>query len=142
MYTAAAKGKKVWLRLIGLILGMGVLVWLPVEESSELGVLLISGLICSWFAVWIISRIAQGGRYVFLRHVLVWTGAGLVLPPLAIMLMAFKTGIHGHGTPEFTVMQMQEVLSRIPYFVLAGFLVGIGSAMWNLGRQPVSQQEA
>ena len=138
--SPGTKGK-FWLRISGLILGIGVLVWLPVEERSELGVLLISGAICTWSAIWLLSRPVPDDKHLIMRHVLVGTGAGLLIAPVAILLMAFKSGIHGHGTPDFTISQMQDVLSRIPYFVLSGFLVGLGSGLWQLARRDKHQVE-
>ena len=133
--------EKFWLRISGLILGIGILVWLPVEERSELGVLVISGAICTWSAIWLLSKPVLNDKQLLLRHVLVGTGAGLLIAPVAILLMAFKSGIHGHGTPDFTISQMQDVLSRIPYFVLSGFLVGLGSGLWQLARRDKHQVE-
>jgi hypothetical protein len=124
-----------------LLLGIGVLVWLPIEEQSELGVLVISGAVCTWAAVWLFVKPIDSDRQLIVRHSLVGAGAGLAIAPLAILLMAFKSGIHGHGTPDFTVAQMQFVLSRTPYFVLSGALVGLGSALWRLSRRDQSPQE-
>ena len=135
---AGTKGK-FWLRITGLILGIGVLVWLPVEERSELGVLVISGVICTWSAIWLLIKPIPDDKQLILRHVLVGAGAGLILAPLVILLMAFKSGIHGHGTPDFTVNQIQDVLSRIPYFVLSGFLVGVGIGLWRLAKRELPQ---
>jgi hypothetical protein len=137
---SGTKGK-FWLRITGLILGIGVLMWLPVEERSELGVLVISGAICTWSAIWFLIKPALNDKQLILRHVLVGTGAGLLLAPLVILLMAFKSGIHGYGTPDFTVSQMQDILFRIPYFVLSGFLVGLGSGLWRMLRRDTSQEE-
>ena len=131
---------KFWLRISGLILGTGVLVWLPVEERSELGVLVISGAICTWSAVWLLIKPFLNEKQLIMRHILVGTGAGLILAPLAILLMALKSGIHGHGMPDFTVSQMQDILSRIPYFVLSGFLVGVGSGLWRLAMRELPQK--
>jgi hypothetical protein len=132
---------KFWRRISGLILGIGILIWLPVEEQSELGVLIISGVICTWSAVWILRGPVENDRQILLRHGVVGVGAGLLLAPLAVLLMALKTGIHGHGTPDFTVGQMQLVLSRVPYFVLSGFLVGMGIGLWRLTKLDLPEVE-
>ncbi len=122
-------------------MGIGILVWLPVEERSELGVLVISGSICTWSAVWLLIMPILNEKQLIMRHILVGTGAGLLLAPLSILLMALKSGIHGHGMPDFTVSQMQDILSRIPYFVLTGFLVGVGSGLWRLAMLELPQKE-
>ena len=129
-----ARGR-VWLRLTALILGFGILIWLPVEDQSELGVLIASGAICTWFATRLLITAPQENRQLILRHALVGSGSGLLLAPIAIILMAVKSGIHGHGTPDFSVDQMQSVISRIPFFVLSGFLIGLGSGVFRLAKR-------
>jgi hypothetical protein len=49
--------------------------------------------------------------------------------PLAIGLMAFKSGLHGHNAPDFTLAQMQAALDLFPYFALAGLGVGLAAAL-------------
>jgi hypothetical protein len=60
---------------------------------------------------------------------------------VAIFLMALKSGIHGHGTPDFTVAQMQEILLRTPFFAISGLLVGLGSGFWRFARKDSHTQE-
>lgn len=135
-----AKGH-VWFRLTALLLGFGILIWLPVEDQSELGVLIASGAICTWIGARLLITPPKKDWQLILRHALVGSGAGLILAPLAIILMAFKSGIHGHGTPDFSVAQMQSVLSRIPFFVLSGFLIGLGSGIFRLAKRNEVKQE-
>jgi hypothetical protein len=59
---------------------------------------------------------------------------------LAILLMAIKTGIHGHGTPDYTLDQMQDVFSRMPFFVLGGVLLGAGSGLLRTAKDNESQE--
>ena len=139
--TATINKTKTWLRLTGFLIGVVVLVWLPIEERSELGVLLISGLICTWIGVWLLHKTDTEGRHVILRFLLVGGGAGLLLAPLAVLLVAIKSGIHGHGSPDFTVSQMQTVISRLPYFVLVGILIGAGSGLLRSMNGKQSQEE-
>ena len=117
---------RTWLRFCGLLLGILVLVWLPFEERSVLGVLLIAGLLCTWGGIWLLFRAGSYRKYGVVRYMQIGGLAGFLLVPVAILLMAIKTGIHGHGTPDFSVEQMQAVLSRIPYFMFGGVLVGAG----------------
>jgi hypothetical protein len=139
--TAAINKKKTWLRLAGFLIGVVVLAWLAIEENSEPGVLLISGLICTWGAVWLLYKTETVGRHMIFRYILVAGGAGLLLAPLAILLMAIKTGIHGHGSPDYTVDQMQNVFSRIPYFGLGGVLLGTGVGLLRFVQGEQSQEE-
>ena len=124
--SAAGNRSRSWLRSCGLLLGIVVLVWLLVEESSNLGVLVIAGLVCAWGGIWLLLKIHTAAISKVWIHLIIGGGAGLLLSPVAILLMALKTGIHGHSTPDFTLYQMQLVLSRTPFFILAGILLGAG----------------
>jgi hypothetical protein len=115
--------------LSGLLLGLTVLVWLTVEENSLPGVLIVSGLICSWVGIWLLLKTDSYNKHGLMRHVLIWGAAGTLLVPLAITLMAIKTAMHGHGTPDYSIEQMQAVLSRMPFFIIGGILVGAGSGL-------------
>lgn len=137
---AETNKSRTWLKLSGLLLGIVVLVWLPVEESSQVGVLVIAGLVCTWGAIWLLLRIGYSGKHTLLRHIVIGGGAGLLLVPLAILLMAIKTGIHGHGTPDYTLDQMQDLLSRMPFFALGGVLLGAGSGLLRTAKDNKSQE--
>lgn len=109
-----------------MLLAIIVLIWLPVEESSILGVLLISTLLCSWVGTWLLHRTANSNLKPILRYLIIGGCAGLLIAPMALLLMAMKSGIHGHGRPDYTLSQMQSVISRLPFFVAGGLLVGAG----------------
>jgi hypothetical protein len=126
--------KRLGLRISAFLLGIIVLIWLTIEDENTIGVVVISGAICIWAAFWVLVKPVEGGSQIILRHSLVGLGAGLAVSLLGILLMALKSGIHGHGTPDFTVSQIQQVLSNTPYFALSGFLIGFGSGLWRLAR--------
>jgi hypothetical protein len=60
--------------------------------------------------------------------------SGLAVTPLALLLMAFKSGVHGHGLPDFTPNQVTLVLLSTPAWAAAGLLVGLGIALWMKAR--------
>ena len=127
--SEAGNRSRTWLRFSGLLLGIITLVWLLVEESSNLGVLVIAGLVCTWGGIWLLLKVDADAISKVWIHLIIGGGAGLLLAPLAILLMALKTGLHGHATPDFTLFQMQLVLSRTPFFTLAGILLGAGGGL-------------
>ena len=138
---AASNRSPTWLRICGLLLGIVVLVWLPVEESSELGVLLIAALICTWFGIWLLYKTGPHVEHMVWINIIIWGAMGLLLAPLAIFLMAIKTGIHGHGTPDFTADQMQTFISRMPFFILGGILSGTGLGLLRIAKRNESREE-
>ena len=133
--------KDLGLRISALVLGIIILIWLTIEDETTLWVVIISVAICIWAAGWVLAKPVEGEKWIILRHSLVGIGAGLAIAPLGILLMALKTGIHGHASPDFTVPQMHEVLSRTPFFALSGFLVGLGSGLWRLARRNAPTEE-
>lgn len=122
------------LRLLALLLGVIILFWLSFEDQSEYAVLLLSTAVCAWWAARFLVERPSGRTTVLIRHIIICTLAGLAIAPVAILLMAFKSGIHGHGSPDFTAWQIQSVLSRTPFLTVGGLLLGVGSALWRLAR--------
>jgi len=123
------------LRLSGLILGVLVLVWLPFEDHSPLGAISLAAGICTWLAVRALWTTIPSSRQVWGRYALVGAVAGLGVAPLALLLMAMKTGLHAHTTPDYTAVQLQSTIERILIFGVSGLLVGLGGAVWRLARR-------
>ncbi len=123
-----------WLRLSGLALGIILFIWLPFEDITERWVILFSLALCTWAAARLSFLYQARARYFLPLQVLTGALAGLAISPLALLLMAFKSGIHGHGVPDFTPQQVVDVLRRTPYWGSAGFLFGLGGALWRLVR--------
>lgn len=118
--------RRIWFRLTTLLIGGGLLIWLPFEESSTSGVVLFSIVICMLTLLYFSKRFSVGSRVTLIRSTLVGLLSGLAVSPLAIFLMAFKSGLHGHGAPDFTPAQVDLVLSLFPYFGLGGVSAGVG----------------
>lgn len=121
-----------WLRLSGLVLGILLFVWLPFEDITERWVILFSLAISTWMAVRLSIAYQVHARYFLPLQVLTGTLAGLAVSPVALLLMAFKSGIHGHGVPDFTPQQVVDVLGRTPFWGSAGLFLGLGCALWRL----------
>jgi hypothetical protein len=130
-YLAKTPG---WMRLLALVLGIALLLWLPIEDVSEQSVVLFAALVSAWLALRYCLTIQAGEIRYWLRHMLAGALAGLFVTPFALFLMALKTGLHGHNTPDFTLHQMQAVLYRTPIWVLVGLLLGLGVALLRLAR--------
>lgn len=131
----------IWYRISALIVGIAWLIWLSIEDLSERWVLLFSVTICVLLAVrFLIYYSAQRSKNEdkysqnreqrsarrFLFYPLVGALTGLAVTPVAIFLMALKTGLHGHFAPEFTSAQVFIVLVRTPIWIVGGLLIGVG----------------
>jgi len=132
-----------WWRFSVIFLGILILIWLPVEDRSTIGVLIFSILICASGALAARdarpgSRQGQGeqdasprprkSQFTVLSTSLI---AGLGVTAVALLLMAIKTGLHGHGTPDYTPEQMVRVLSLTPLWVVVGLVIGLITFFWQ-----------
>lgn len=122
------------MRVLALVLGVSLILWLPLEDVSERGVVLFASLICSWWAVRLLFGVYPGVKWFVLRHLFSGVSAGLAVSPVALLLIAFKTGLHGHGTSDFTPEQVQYVLLRAPIWAASGLLISLGLALWRLAQ--------
>lgn len=122
------------MRLLALVLGIALLLWLPIEDVSEQSVVLFAALVSVWLTLRYLISVQPGVPHYFLRHLLAGALAGLAVIPLALFLMALKTGLHGHNAPDFTFEQMQVVVYRTPIWILVGLLSGLGVALLRLAR--------
>ncbi len=125
----------VWLRLAALIISIAVILWLPIEDVNVRYVLILSIAIDTWWATRFIVKLSPDQPRFTVHHIIVGMLAGFAVSPLALFLMVFKSGLHGHGSPDFDLRQMREVMTRAPIWVVAGTLLGLGSAIARLARR-------
>jgi hypothetical protein len=119
------------LRLAGLALGIGFFLWLPFEDIDILWPLVFAALIVLWLAARLWLAIPEHLSRRWFAVPLLGALAGLLVSPLALFLMAVKTGVHGHSGPDFSGSQLLVTLERTPYWILAGLLLGGGLALWR-----------
>jgi hypothetical protein len=119
------------LRLAGLAVGIGFFLWLPFEDTDILWPLAFAALIVLWLAarMWLSLPAPLARRWPVMP--LLGALAGLLVTPMALFLMAIKTGVHGHSGPDFSGSQLLVTLERTPYWTLAGLLLGSGLALWR-----------
>jgi hypothetical protein len=124
------------LRILGIILGIGLLVWLSVEESGDVWVLIFSGAISALVAAQAWLRLKDRAKKPPYWLPLAGFLAGLLVTPLALLLMALKTGLHGHQGPDFSGSQILSVILRTPVWVISGLLTGLGLEILRRGKNP------
>ncbi len=122
-----------WVRVAGLALIAVSLFWLPLEDTTSRYPLLISGTaaLLGFFAV---PAFRPGSDPCLIppsRATLIGALAGLAVAPGAVFLMVFKSGLHGHGFPDFTAAQLATVLQLTPILGLAGGAGGAGIGFWR-----------
>lgn len=128
-------------RLLWGLAGMGWLFWFGYEDRGLSVVLVLSALACAGYgwtllAGWLGGHELAAGS-VWRRSILAGGIAGLLVSPLAVMMMLVKISIHSHGVPDFTTADLWAVLTRTPVWGLVGVLIGGASAL--LLSQPVDR---
>ncbi len=109
-------------RYLGGFCVIALILWLPVEDTQVWLSAALALITCLWLGLRVLSSKRR-----FANWLLVAGGAllGAAAPLLAISLMAFKSGLHGHGFPDFTARQVWAMWSAIPFSLLAGSLLAI-----------------
>lgn len=141
MSTKQSTSIPLQMRYFAIFLGIALLFWLPIEDIAETWVILFAIALSTWLAValFIAKRISLRSR--LFSHVLVGTFAGILVTPIALLLMVFKTGFHAHEVPDYTTQQLISIVWKTPIWVIGGFLIGLGSGIWLTNREITSLPE-
>jgi uncharacterized membrane protein YjjP (DUF1212 family) len=123
-----------WLRLAALALSIGILVWLPFEDNDERWVIFFALAIALLLSAAVLLRITSNRPLAWPVYLLVAGAAGALVTPLALLLMAVKSGLHGHLAPDYTLAQVTSVIARTPVWLAGGLLIGLGAAVWSRWR--------
>ncbi len=122
-----------WHRWLAIAVAVALLLWLPVEDVGSTSVLIISVSVCLMGAIWFLKE-RPPQRAILFRSIAVGFVAGLAVSPVAVLLIAFKAGLHGHGVPDFSFAQVVEILGRTPFWVLSGALLGAATSILMAAR--------
>ncbi len=71
-------------------------------------------------AAWMLAATQAATGKGWLVYPLAGLLGGAATAPVALLLMAIKTGLHGHSVPDYTSAQMMAVLISFPVWVGAG----------------------
>lgn len=116
------------IRLAGAAWLIALLAWLPIEDTTVLPALGFATAGVAWLA-W---RNLRGWPSSALRATSLGTAAGLASPMGALVLMAFKSGLHGHGFAEYTAAQVLSVIQTTPFWLFGGGI--LGGLAWQFRR--------
>jgi hypothetical protein len=124
------------LRWLSIFVGVGIFLWLSVEDTHTLPVALLgsAAALCS-VLLWVAS---QGGlRALGPSPALALILMGGLIGALGVLtttvLMFAKTAWHSHITPDYPPLMMLAMLERAPAWALAGMCVGAAAAaLWPL----------
>ena len=114
-----------WLTIAVAVYGV---LWISLEGNLWQALLLATGIIVL-LAGYLVQRFMAGRRYTLGLWLFICSVSGLFLglgfAVLTLILMAVKTGLHGHG-PEFSPEEITWVVGQIPLWGTIGLLAGAG----------------
>ena len=119
------------IRILALILGILIFVWLPFEDTTLRWLILLAIAICAWGAARLLIGFPSSTRIGVWIYPISGALAGIAVAPTAIVLMIIKSGSHGHGTADFTIDQVVTLILRTPVWVISGILIGLGILLWK-----------
>lgn len=117
------------LRWLAFLLGLALMLWLPIEDTNEYGAVFFALAAAAWVVAYRLALSPGQAPPPAWMFTLAGLLAGLAITPLALFFMAFKSGLHGHGLPDYTPAQVTSVLQRTPVWTAAGLLIGLGAAL-------------
>jgi uncharacterized paraquat-inducible protein A len=124
-----------WMRISALLLGIAILIWLSFEDSDIRILLAFSSAVCLWTGIRLLYSGSSGrtGSLIFL--VMIGFVVGFAVVPVAVTLMAIKSGLHAHSTAEYTGKQVQDVLVLAPVLSISGLLLGLGAGLLRIAQR-------
>ena len=131
-------------RLLGILLGFTIILWLPVEDTDVTIALLFAISLCAWQINVILSRLKNQSPFPLRYFILLGALAGAAITPIAILLLVFKIGMHAHSCPDYTNQQIISLIERTPIWLAGGFFISTGLGIRFLNHQtlPESQHAA
>jgi len=119
------------LRKAGLILGTLFIIWLPTEDTDTRYVIPLAVGFCAWLGARVV--LLRNGTVGIATYSVIGLLTGLGVSIVAVALIGFKGGLHGHGFPDFALVQVQDVLNSTPWWAVGGIAVGLAIG-WNVNR--------
>ncbi len=121
-----------WLRTAALIIGLAVFIWLPIEDKSETSALALALAIGVWLGLRTLLPLSvKNCHCIWIRYPLLSATIGMAVPIFTALLMVFKSGLHGHGFPDYSMAQFQRIFQSIPILAGSGLLIGLAAALWR-----------
>ena len=128
-------GMKWTLRILWAMAGLFWFVWFGFEDRGIQMVVVVAvgfalPLGFQVFTAWQTSADSMQATWM-LRSVLSGGIAGILVSPIAIVLVLIKVSLHQHEVPDFSQMDLQNLLQRIPFWLLTGLLFGAAGGVWG-----------
>ncbi len=138
--SQANNRRSMWTRITLIVAGALWFVWIGIEDQSTIAVLIMAAIV-------VLALLSAGLEQYFLRTngsqgrrvtviLLSGTLGGLLVTPLAVLLMAVKVSLHNHAVPDFSRLDVIQVLYSTPAWVLGMLMLSAAAALYDRLRSP------
>jgi hypothetical protein len=114
------------MRILGIIIGITIFIWLSFEDKNETIAIILAIIINSWIAIVFTKHNQKQSQLNLIYFMILGLLVGASVAPMTLFLMAFKTGLHSHLIPEYTNIQINSIIRRIPVWIVGSIFVSLG----------------
>ena len=115
------------------LIGIFIFFWIGLEDRSLILPTILGTLIAA--ALGLSLWRWQAGHVMMISSLLRYAFVGLIsgsmAMPFASLAMLVKISLHNHIPPDFSAVEVLEVLGRTPVWSLAGLILGVALGLWN-----------
>lgn len=126
-------------RFLLILYGLVTLVWMSLEDKTVIPVTVLGVLgACLLVVHLVVERWAGQAlppRIWMSLSITCGSAIGALSPVVIVLLMFFKTSWHAHPFPDYPPPLMGAMLTRVPYWAVAGLLIGLSAVIFTLLRQ-------
>ena len=116
-------------RAAWILTGLLGLAWIGVEDRGLTAVITLAWMIALSSLLTVRARRGSPGAGGMRSWVLQGAAAGVLVAPIAAVLILLKVGLHAHPLPDFSSNQVASLLARMPVWAAAGGILGAGAAL-------------
>ena len=113
-------------RVLSILLGIAILFWFQLEDSSENLAILFAYFISTWLVGALFMRLKNPSHFTIINIVFAGILTGTTITPLILLFMVLKIGLHAHLIPDYSYEQFISIINRTPIWFTSGFLAGMG----------------
>lgn len=107
---------------LGLVVTGGIIIWLRLEDVGGKHALLLGFGLSIWG--WVLAAVKRGVVWRASAYAVLGTLIGFFTPFMAILIIVFKGGIHGHGYLDLSIYEIRDILRSAPSWGIVGAASG------------------
>jgi hypothetical protein len=124
-----------WTRITLAVTGVLWFIWIGIEDQSPISVLIMAVIMIMALLTASLeryfSRLPESAARRFMVIVTSGLMGGLLVTPVAVLLMAVKVSLHNHSVPDFSRLDVIQVLYSTPAWALGMLMLSAAVALYD-----------